>query len=104
MDRLKGGGGRGDNGEAVDELGNVFLQWRARKATATLSRKLRSSGSFGAARGGGERMQMEQASASGRRWLSSGARTRDVEASVEHACHAAISSYAGRPRRALTVF
>ena len=42
MDRLKGGGGRGDHGEAVDELGNAFLQWRAYKVTAMLGRQWRS--------------------------------------------------------------
>ena len=59
---------------------------------------------LGTARGGGERVQMEQASASGRHWLSSGARMHDVEALAEHACHAVNRSYAGRPRRALTIF
>ena len=43
--------------------------------------------------------QMEQVSASGRRWPSSGARTRDMVASAEHERDAASSSYAGRPRQ-----
>ena len=43
----------------------------------------------------GKRMGL--ASASGRHWPSSGARTRDVEASAEHECHAASGSCAGRP-------
>ena len=40
--RLKGGGGRGDHGEARGKMADAFLQWRARKATATLSRQWRS--------------------------------------------------------------
>jgi len=44
MDRLKGGGGRGDHGEARGKMAGVFLQWRGRKATATLGRNSRSCG------------------------------------------------------------
>ena len=44
MDRLKGGGGRGDHGEARGKMDGVVLQWRARKATATLGRNWRSYG------------------------------------------------------------
>ena len=47
---------------------------------------------LGAARGGGEREAMERRVRSGRRWPSSGARTRDVETSAAHARHAAILS------------
>ena len=43
--------------------------------------------------------RMEQVSASGRRWPSSGARTRDVVASTEHERHMVSSPYAGRPRQ-----
>ena len=57
--RLNGGGGRGDHGEARSKRADAFLQWRACKAmaTATLGRKWRSYGGFGAARGEGERMR-----------------------------------------------
>ena len=37
--RLHGGDGKGDHGEATDELGNAFSWWRARTTTATLGRK-----------------------------------------------------------------
>jgi len=36
-------------------MADAFLQWRARKATATLGRNWRSCEGFSAARGGGER-------------------------------------------------
>ena len=55
LTRLNGGGGRGDHGEAVDELGNAFLQWRAHKAMVMLGQNWRSYGCFDAACGGGER-------------------------------------------------
>ena len=42
MDRRWGGRGRGDHGEALGELGNVFSQRRARKVTATHGRQWRS--------------------------------------------------------------
>ena len=42
MDRRWGGGGTGDHDEALGKLGNTFSQWRARKATVTLSRQWRS--------------------------------------------------------------
>jgi len=44
MDRLKGGSGRGDHGEARGKMAGAFLQWRACKATATLGRNWRSCG------------------------------------------------------------
>ena len=85
-------------------MASVFLQWRARKAMAMLGQKWRSYCGLSLRAVEAKEMQMEQASASGRRWPSSGARTRDVETSAEHARHAASSSCAGRPRRALTIF
>ena len=39
LDRRWGGEGRGDHGEATDELGNAFSWWRARTTTATLGRE-----------------------------------------------------------------
>ena len=43
LDRRWGGEGRGDHGEATDELGNAFLRWRARMMTATLGREWRTA-------------------------------------------------------------
>ena len=39
LDRRWGGGGRGDHGEAIDGLGNLLSQWRARTTMAMLGRK-----------------------------------------------------------------
>ena len=92
LDRRWGGGGRGDHGEATDGLGNSFSRWRARTTTATLGQK-RGSRCGSALRAVEAReKRMGLASASGRHWPSSGARTRDVVASAEHARHAAILS------------
>ena len=54
MTRLRGGGGGEEHGEAMDELADAFLQWRARKAMAKLGRQWRSYCGSVAARGGGE--------------------------------------------------
>ena len=73
-------------------MADTFLQWRARKAVAMLGQKWRSyCGSSLRAVEAKER-QMEQTTRSGRHWLSSGARTCDMETLVEHARHAVISS------------
>jgi len=85
-------------------MAGVFLQWRARKATTTLGQNWRSCSGSALRTVEAKEKQVEQMSASGRRWPSSGARTHDVEALAKHTRHAAISSCAGRPRRALTVF
>ena len=104
MDRLNGGGGSGDHGEAQGELGNTFLLRRVSKARAKV-RPAMADGYGSALRAvKAKEKQMGLASASGRRWPSSGARTRDVVASVEHECHAASGSYAGRPPCSLNVF
>ena len=42
LTRLHGGDGKGDHGEATDELGNTFSWWRACMAMATLGWKWRS--------------------------------------------------------------
>ena len=42
LDRRWGGEGRGDHGEATDELGNVFSRWRARTMTAMRGREWRT--------------------------------------------------------------
>ena len=52
--RLRGGGGGEEHDEAMDELADAFLQWRARKAMAKLGRQRRSYCGSGAALGGGE--------------------------------------------------
>jgi hypothetical protein len=36
VDRLNGGGGRGDHGEALGELGNTFLWWHMSKVMVEL--------------------------------------------------------------------
>ena len=41
--QLRGGGGRGDHGEATSEMAGMFLQWRARTATAMLGRQWRTA-------------------------------------------------------------
>ena len=41
--RLRGGGGRGDHGEATSEMAGAFLQWPARTATAMLGRQRRTA-------------------------------------------------------------
>ena len=97
MDRRWGGGGRGDHGEATDGLGNSFSRWRARTTTATLGRKWGSRCGSALRVVEAREKRMGLASASGRHWPSSGARTRDVEASAGHERHAASGSYAGRP-------
>ena len=66
-----------DNGDTRSEMGKLLR--------------------LGTARGGGEREAMEQASAFGRRWPSSGGRTRDVEALAKHERHEVSGSCAGRP-------
>ena len=92
LDRRWGGGGRGDHCEATNELSNAFSRWRARTTTATLDRK-RGSRCGSALRAVEAReKRMGLASALGRHWPSSGARTRDVETSAAHACHTAITS------------
>ena len=40
---LRGGGGRGDHGEATGEWGNAFSRWRARTAAAMLGRQWRTA-------------------------------------------------------------
>ena len=52
--RLRGGGGGEEHGEAMDELADAFLQWRAHKAMAKLGRQWWSCYGSVAARGGGE--------------------------------------------------
>ena len=39
LTRLHGGDGKGDHGEATDELGNAFSWWRARTTTVTRGRE-----------------------------------------------------------------
>ena len=41
--RLRGGGGRGDHGEATSEMAGAFLQWRARTATVMLDQQWRTA-------------------------------------------------------------
>ena len=98
MDRLNGGGGRGDHGEALGEWGNVFLLRRVSKARAKVWPAMADGCGLALHVGKAKEGQMEQATRSGKRWPSSGARMRDVVASVEHERHAASSSCAGRPR------
>ena len=43
MDRRWGGGGRGDHGDALGELGKAFSRWRARTTTATRGREWRTA-------------------------------------------------------------
>ena len=43
LTRLHGGDGKGDHGEATDELGNTFSQWRVRMMTATHGREWRTA-------------------------------------------------------------
>ena len=50
LDRRWGGEGRGDHGEATDELGNAFSRWRARTTTTMVD-----GCGLGAACGEGER-------------------------------------------------
>ena len=40
---LRGGGGRGDHGEATGGRGNAFSRWRARTAAAMLGRQWRAA-------------------------------------------------------------
>ena len=76
----------------------VFLQWRMSEETAE-ARPAMASGCGSVLRVvKAKDKRMERESASGRRWPSSGARTRDMVASAEHERDAARSSYAGRPR------
>ena len=104
MDQLNGGGGRGDHGEALGEQGNVFLLRRVSKARAKV-RPTMADGCGSALRAVKARgKQMELASASGRRWPSSGAWTRDVVALAEHERHTVSGSYAGRPPCSLNIF
>ena len=98
-DRRWGGEGRGDHGEATGGRGNVFSWWRARTVAAMLGRQWRAAAVNTALRAGKARGRNGAASAFSRRWPSSGARTRDVVASAEHARHVAILSWAGRPWR-----
>ena len=58
LDRQWGGGGRGDHGEATDELGNAFSRWRARTKTATRGRQWRSCCSVAAELRRAEEMEM----------------------------------------------
>ena len=91
LDRRWGGGGRGDHCEATNELSNAFSWWRVRTTMVTLGQKQGSCcGSM--LRAVEAREAMERRVRSGRRWPSSGARTRDVETSAAHACHVAIIS------------
>ena len=96
MDRLNGGGGRGDHGEALGEWGNAFLLRRMSKARAKVRPAMADGCGLALRAGKAKEGQMEQATRSGKRWPSSGAWMRDVVASVEHECHAASGSYTGR--------
>jgi len=97
LDRRWGGGGRGDHCEATNELSNAFSRWRARTTTATLGRKRGSCCGSALRAVEAREKQWSRRVRSGRRWPSSGGRTRDVEASAEHERHAASGSCAGRP-------
>ena len=99
LTRLHGGDGKGDHGEATDELGNAFSWWRTRTTMAMLGREWWTAvdSALRAEKARGKRMG--QAVRSGRHWPSSGARTRDVEALAAHERHAANSFCVGRPWR-----
>jgi len=97
LTRLHGGDGKGDHGEATDELGNAFSRWRARTTTATLGRKWGSCCGSALRAVEAREKQWSRRVRSGRRWPSSGGRKHDVEASAEHECHAASGSCTGRP-------
>ena len=99
MDRLNGGGGRGDHGEALGEWGNVFLLRRVSKARAKVWPAMADGCGLALRAGKAKEGQMEQATRSGKRWPSSRARMRNVVASAEHECHAVSGSCDGRPRR-----
>ena len=88
LDRRWGGEGRGDLGEATDELGNAFSWWRARMMTATLGREWRTAANLALRVEKARGKRMERRVRSGRHWPSSGARTRDVETSAAHERHA----------------
>jgi len=104
MDRLNGGGGRGDHGEALGERGNAFLLRCVSKARAKVRPAMADGYGLALRAGKLKEGQMEQATRSGKRWPSSGAWMRDVVASAEHERHMVSGSCAGRPWRALTVF
>ena len=104
MDRLNGGGGRGDHGEALGERGNVFLLRCVSKARAKVRPAMADGCGLALRAGKAKEGQMEQATRSGKRWPSSGARMRDMVASAKHERHAASSSYAGRPPCSLNIF
>jgi len=99
MDRLNGGGSRGDHGEALGERGNAFLLRRVSKARVKVRPAMADGCGLALRAGKAKEGQMEQATRSGKRWPSSGARMRDMVASVEHERHAASGSYVGWPRR-----
>ena len=66
--RLRGGGGRGDHGEATSEMASTFLQWRAQTATAMLGRQWRMALARRCER---REMRNGAATRSGRRWGAS---------------------------------
>ena len=97
MDRLNGGGGRGDHGEALGERGNPFLLRHVSKARAKVRPAMADGCGLALRAGKAKEGQMEQVTRSGKRWPSSGVWMRDVVASAEYERHAASGSCASRP-------
>ena len=94
---LRGGGGRGDHGEARGKMAGAFLQCRAHKATATLGRNSRSCGGSALravetkeckwsrqVRRAGAGFHLELGRATWRRWPSMHAMRRSAPAPVGH--------------------
>ena len=89
LTRLHGGDGKGDHGEATDELGNAFSWWRACTTMVTHGREWRTAADSVLRAEKARGKQWGRRVRSGRRWPSSRARTHDVETSTAHECHAA---------------
>ena len=100
LDRQWGGEGRGDHGEATDELGNTFSWWRVRTMTATLDREwqtavdsaLRAEKARGRQWGcervrAGAGLLLERGRATWRPRQRMNATRRDAPASVGHDSH-----------------